>query len=165
MKQRTPYTQEFREAILQRMLSGESNAQIAAAAGISPRTLSTWRCRARLEGRLPPAPPPASGPGPADKFLMVRESYGMNEEELGAYARSKGVFVEDLRRWQDNCLQVNGGMSQDVVRVNAEKRELDRQCRELRKELHRAQLASAELAALLTLSKKARAIWGEREDA
>ena len=44
-------------------------------------------------------------------------------------------------------------------------RDVRREVRSLKRELQRKEKALAETAALLTLSKKARAIWGEGEDA
>ena len=41
---------------------------------------------------------------------------------------------------------------------------VDREVRSLQRELRRKEKALAETAALLTLAKKARAIWGEDED-
>ena len=82
--------------------------QLAKQTGISDVTLYTWRKQARLEGLAVPA----DGKNPeqwssADKFAVVLETALMNEAQLGAYAREKGLYVEQIAAWREACVQAN----------------------------------------------------------
>lgn len=50
------------------------------------------------------------------------------------------------------------------IKLNRELKDSEKERRKLEKELQRKEKALAEAAALLVLSKKANAIWGESED-
>ena len=148
------YSPELKEAMLRRMLppNNESITKISKEEGISEQTLRNWRDKARKEGYA--APGTNASPddwSTQDKFLVVVETASMNETELAEYARKKGLYVEQIKAWKDACLNANGGVAKEAARLN-------------REELQRKEKALAEAAALLVLSKKANAIWGDPED-
>lgn len=87
----------------------------------------------------------------------------MNETELAEYARKKGLYVEQIKSWKDACLNANGGVAKEAARLNRELKDSEKERKKLEKELQRKEKALAEAAALLVLSKKANAIWGEPE--
>ena len=87
----------------------------------------------------------------------------MNETELAEYARKKGLYVEQIKSWKDAYLNANGGVAKEAARLNRELKDSEKECKKLEKELQRKEKALAEAAALLVLSKKANAIWGEPE--
>jgi len=89
---------------------------------------------------------------------MIKETFHMNELELGEYCRNKGILASDLRRWEDEITEESQGLT------SAERVSLVNANRKLKKELDRKDKALAEAAALLVLSKKAEAIWGEKEE-
>ena len=64
--------------------------------------------------------------------------------------------------WQ--CERANDWAEDQKLNQARQDREQRRQIRNLERELTRKEKALAETAALLVLSKKARAIWGEGED-
>lgn len=77
--------------------------------GITETTLYTLRKEACVKGRDTP------GDGQVfdkwsgqDKFLVVLETFTMNEAELGAYCRKKGLHKEQIKAWQATCLNANG---------------------------------------------------------
>ena len=88
----------------------------------------------------------------------------MNETDLAEYARSKGLFVEQIRAWRDACMNANGGIAKEAARLNRELKDSEKERKKLERELQRKEKALAEAAALLVLSKKANAIWGDPED-
>ncbi|MDT8444559.1 MAG: IS3 family transposase, partial [Desulfuromonadales bacterium] len=88
-----------------------------------------------------------------------------NESERSAYCRKRGLYPEQLAAWRQACEQANDWAEQRSQEHAKADRELQRKMRELERELQRKDKALAETAALLTLSKKARAIWGDGEDA
>lgn len=70
---------------------------------------------------------------------------------------------KQIRRWRDSCEQANERSARaatqqgDILKVERKR------IRELERDLHRKNAALAETAALLTLRKKAQAIWGDEE--
>lgn len=161
------YSNELKESILRRLLppNSESISKVAREEGISEQTLRNWRDKARKEGR--PAPGKESTTeewSTQDKFLVVVETAGFNESELAEYARQKGLYVEQIKSWRDACMNANGGVAKEAARLNRELKESEKERRKLEKEVQRKDKALAEAAALLVLSKKANAIWGEPED-
>ena len=81
----------------------------------------------------------------------------MNETELAEYAHKKGLYVEQIKAWKDACMNANGGVAKEASRLNRELKDFEKERRKLEKEF-------AEAEALLVLSKKANALWGESED-
>lgn len=161
------YSQEHREAVLRKLLppNNRTVAEVAADEGISNATLYAWRKQARQEGRLLPD----QGTGPEswssrDKFNAVLETAPLSETELAEYCRSRGLYPEQVKRWRTSC-EVANDRSDKAARQNDQivKSERKRN-RELERELKRKNAALAETAALLTLRKKAQAIWGEEDE-
>ena len=69
-----------------------------------------------------------------------------------------------IKAWKDACMNANGGVAKEASRLNRELKDFEKERRKLEKELQRKEKALAEAEALLVLSKKANAIWGESED-
>ena len=95
---------------------------------------------------------------------------GMDSPEAGKFCRSKGITLEELKEFSEWCSNSNGDvaledklhtrekeLSMAVTSLSAENRAKD-------KELRRKDKALAEAAALLVLSKKAQAIWGDKDE-
>jgi transposase-like protein len=161
------YSKEYKDSILRRMLppNSESIPKIAKEEGISEQTLRNWQERARKNGYAAPgAQAQPEDWSTRDKFLIVVETASMNESELAEYARKKGLYVEQIKGWQDACMNANGGIAKEAARLNRELKESQKQRKKLERELQRKEKALAEAAALLVLRKKANAIWGDPED-
>ena len=161
------YSPELKEALLRRMLppNNESITKISREEGISEQTLRNWRDKARKEGHAAPGIDASPDDwSTQDKFLVVVETASMNETELAEYARKKGLYVEQIKAWKDACLTANGGVDRDAARLNRELKDSEKERKKLEKELQRKEKALAEAAALLVLSKKANAIWGDPGD-
>ena len=88
----------------------------------------------------------------------------LNEADLAEYARKKGLYVEQIKAWRDACMNANGGIAKEAARLNQELKDSQKERKKLEKELQRKDKALAEAAALLVLTKKANAIWGDPED-
>jgi transposase len=159
------YSEQFREQILKRMLAPESATvpQLHEETGVNKNTLHTWRSKWKQEGLL--AEQTVKGTqgkslSGQEKFRIVVETAQLNETELSVYCRERGVYPEQVKQWQQDCM--NGvdkpGKPQPPVQKVSE---LSKENRRLQAELKRKEKALAEAAALLVLSKKARAIWGD----
>jgi transposase-like protein len=144
----------------------QSVADIAKETGLSEATLYKWQRQAREKGLVVPGGEVNSDRwSTQDKFQIVLETSTLSEVELAEYCREKGIYVEQVKAWKDACLQANGGVAQEAARLQKELKQKERENRELQKELNIKERALAETAALLVLRKKARAIWGDGEDA
>lgn len=91
------------------------------------------------------------------------EAAPLNEAELGAYCRRKGMLVEQLERWR---VEVHAVLSGNQGGTAKSERAADKKrIRDLEKDLRRKEKALAETAALLVLSLKYEALWTDGEDA
>ena len=158
------YSQEQKEAIVTRMMSpnNESVAQISEKEGITKVTLYKWRKEARAAGVATPGNGKTSDKWSSqDKFLIVMETFAMNESELAEYCRKKGLYREQIEAWRTACLQANGQVFDQSKQLNGTLKEEQKRAKQLEKELQKKEKALAEAAALLLLRKKVQAIWGD----
>jgi len=97
-----------------------------------------------------------------DKLKVVLEASSLDDDQLGAFLRTKGLHQTHLDQWRSQMLnglqngfskKKSGRMKVDVKRIRA-----------LEKELNRKDKALAETAALLVLKKKVQEIWGDEDD-
>lgn len=160
------YSPELKEAILRRLLppSNEPVAKISKEEGIPAGTLQRWKMEAKSNGIAAPSGDNAEEWSTQDKFLIVVETAKLNETDLAEYARTKGLYVEQIKAWRDACMNANGGVAQEAAKLNQDLKNEKATRKKLEKELQRKEKALAETAALLVLSKKANAIWGDPED-
>jgi len=99
-----------------------------------------------------------------NKLAVVIETAALNEQELSAYCREKGLYVEQVRRWRE-AAETGATMERPLSAQERREWQSDRKkSRRLEKDLRRKDKALAEAAALLVLQKKAREIWGDNED-
>lgn len=162
------YSEERRRAVLAKLSPPHNRTvrEVAAEEGLSKATVYNWRKQAREHGELyPDAGSDAQGWSARDKFAAVIETASMNEAERSEYCRKRGLYPEQLLAWRRACEKANDWAEERSASQLKADREQRRKMRELERELARKEKALAETAALLTLSKKARAIWGEDEDA
>lgn len=160
------YPKERREAVLRKMQPPEnrSMAEIAEEEGISLGTLYNWRKEARSEGRLfPDSDTTPEGWTSADKFAAVLEAAAMNEEQLAEYCRKRGLYPEQVAEWREACVMANDTRENRVKSLKAARKDDRKRVKKLEAELRRKDKALAEAAALLVLSKKVAALWGEDE--
>ena len=156
----TRYSTEYKEMIVKRMLSedGVSVRDLVSETGVSRSTLYKWRNQYGLSQSH------SSKWSGEMKFAALLETASLNETELAAYCRNKGLYVEDLASWKAEA--INGYSRQNIADTGLKKdlQSMTKEAEKLKKELERKDKALAEAAALLVLSKKANAIWGEFEE-
>jgi transposase-like protein len=160
------YLQERKEAVLRKMLPPHNRSirELSREEGISEPTLYQWRTEARRQGvLLPAAEQGPEGWTSRDKFAAVVETAALNEAELGAYCRQRGLYPEQIQAWRLACEQANDWDRSQQRQLKAAREADQQRVRELERELRRKEKALAEAAALLVLRKKAEAIWGEDE--
>ena len=161
------YSQERKESVLKKMLP-PANISISALAkqeGISDATLYIWRKEARAQGRLmPDSDNTPNGWTSRDKFAVVMETAAMNQSEMAAYCREKGIYVEQLTQWRAACEQANDWSQASEKELKSATKADRKRVAELEKELARKEKALAEAAALLILRKKFNTLFEDPED-
>src|SRR6478735_10773827 len=104
------YSTERRAAVLKKLEPPHAVPlrQLAKDEGISEATLHTWRRDARSQGRLlPDADAGPDGWTSRDKFAAVLETAALNEVDLAAYCRQRGLYAEQIQTWRVACEQAN----------------------------------------------------------
>lgn len=176
------YTDGFKARMVGRMAGPEgiSATALSREVGVSQNSLSQWLRRARTLGVVTTTNSNGNGRGamteqeaegdtlkkrPRDwtaeeRLEAVTEAAKLSGDELGAFLRRKGLHEAQLASWRKAILEALGpGGKKPASKNSAEAKRI----RELEKELRRKDSALAETAALLTLSKKVRALWGDRD--
>lgn len=159
-KERRRYTAEFKESVLKRLEppTNDTVASLAEELGVSRTAIYTWR---RTKDNSSGSSNPTKRWSPKDKFHVVLETSTLTEQELATYCRRKGLFVEDVKAWREQCIRANASNSKDPSKLEEDLREEKQRTKSLERELRRKEKALAEAAALLVLRKKAQAIWGD----
>lgn len=143
----TQYAAERKGSVVRRMLESPDRPirELSQETGISVWSLYDWRKKAMKDnqlvaGKSNPSGKQASSPKRTaiQKIAVVAETAAFNEAELAEYCRQQAL--------------------REAKAVQA------RRIKELEREPRRKERALAETAALLTLRKKASAIWGGGED-
>jgi transposase-like protein len=133
--------------------------------GVSNGSLYNWRKQYRDKGiAVPGDDSKAENWSAEDKLAVVFETMPLNEANLSEYCRSKGLYVEQIRQWKEAALTGYQSTAQTKKQSAANHKSDQKKIKKLEAELRRKDKALAETAALLVLSKKCQAIWGENED-
>jgi len=154
------YSEAVKADVRRRMSPSQRQSvdRISEELGIHVVTLYNWRKAWRLQGEVVPASEKEpEGWSAADMFTVVMESAGLNETELSAYCRERGLFHELVSRWRQAAQDAN----QKPVLTVKEQKEFERlraqdqrEIKALKKELQGKEKVMAEMAALLVLRKK-----------
>jgi transposase-like protein len=164
------YTETLKARMVRRMLGPRATRQtdLARETGIPQPTLSRWlretaTFKAMKEHDKPDEAPPApAARRPQDwsaeeKLAAVVETRGMPAQNLGEFLRRHGLHAEELEAWRTSAM---AAMAAPPRKGGGESKRI----RELEKEIRKKDKALAETAALLVLSKKVRALWGDAAD-
>ncbi len=149
-----PYPEEQKEALIKRMLSPENKsiAELSQETGINRSTLNNWKRRAKKNAGITTDSNKIFSS--QQKFLIVMETYAMNEAELAAYCRSNGLYMQQINQWRSTCMNANESVVKPSKELQTELQEEKKKNKSLEKELQRKEKALAETAALLVLRKK-----------
>jgi transposase-like protein len=162
------YTQEFKVQSVEKALSRRTDKTINSVADdlrIGYSTLQRWIHLAKKnkleksETSMSTEKSPQSWTK-AQRLEAVMDCHGLNNEQLSSYCRKNGIYPHHIKEWKLDFLSKNQ-TSESVSRQ--EQKKLKQENKRLQKELNRKDRALSETAALLVLSKKCQAIWGEKE--
>lgn len=158
------YSTGFRNNIIKQVLPPENKSisKVSIESGVSEQTIRNWIFKLKagnldpIEGEVSPLQR-----SPTEKMSLLLESKKLQDDELGQWLRKNGLHSEHLALWEQELREVVTDNSQkDKKTILDQKKKI----KALEKELNRKEKALAEMAALMTLKKKADAIWGEEED-
>ncbi len=153
------YGRAFKERAVARLLPPESSPveTVSRELGVSVSTLERWRADALLQGdghRVWTA---------AARLEAVIATAVMDAEAKSAWCREKGLYPSELESWRQGAMAALA--EPEEVRASPQQtRQAKKRIKELERELKRKDKALAETAALLVLSKKLSAIYGEGAD-
>ncbi len=159
------YAEEFKESVIARMLppNNEGIPELAMETGIPKDTLYSWRIKHRKSKVNRIAKTDQTGGFSSEEiYSIVVETASMNENEMSAYCRRKGLYAERIEVWRKHCQQANMIRSARADRGLIGKQA--QRIKSLESELRRKDKALAETAALLVLKKKVREILAGPED-
>lgn len=153
------YSQEFKQRAVARLLPPESSPVevVSREIGVSVDTLERWRSEALAmpeTDRIWTA---------AARFEAVITTAAMDEAARSAWCRQHGVYPAELEKWRSSAVEALAS-PQESRATPQQTRHSQRRIKELERELKRKEKALAETAALLVLSKKLSAIYGEGPD-
>jgi transposase len=158
------YSKRIKSSVMKKILPPENRSvpEVAKEIGISEQTIYNWK-RMAENGTLVLDAETVSpvSLNRLEKFSLLLEGKGINEKNAGAWLREKGLHSEHLNLWEQELQDI---LKDKDTKYREENARLKKEKRELEKELRRKDKALAEVAALLTLKKKAHEIWGDRED-
>ena len=162
------YSQKFKVQSVENALSkgGEQTLKdIADDLRIGYSTLQRWIGLAKENKLEPPETNMLTEKSPqswtkAQRLEAVMDCHGLNDEQLSSYCRENGIYPHHVKKWKSEFLSEN--QSSDST-SRQEQKKLKQENKRLQKELNRKDRALSETAALLVLSKKCQAIWGEKE--
>ena len=152
------YSEGFKKSVVEKLLmpGGKGVSELSQEIGVCNQTLYNWRDRYANSELIPKSPRKWNL---KDKYSAVMEAAGLSGEELGKWLRKTGLHGEHIDIWKKEIEQIVSS-----PKDKEEIRKLKAENKKLKKELDRKEKALAETAALLTLKKKAAAIWGEEEE-
>lgn len=148
------YTKERKAEIIHRMMppENESVAQIAKEEGIT----SVRRKEARVAGSVTPGNGQTSDKWRShDKFLIVMDTFAMNELEIAEYCRKKGLYREQIEAWRNVCLQANAQSFDQAKQLNGELKDEQQRAKKLEKDLRKKENSASTVTRQTKTRKKA----------
>lgn len=157
------YSKRFKESVIRKILPPDSRSvpDVAREMGISDQTVYNWKKKLENGMALLEEESSPSSLGQLEKFNLLLEGKTLSVDESGKWLREKGLHSEHLNLWEQELKDI---LKDKETELKHENSRLKKEMKELERELRRKEKALAEVAALLTLKKKAAEIWGEKED-
>src|SRR5690554_3372090 len=112
--------------------------ELAEQEGITATTLYNWRKQARARGQVLPSR--STQPDlwtSQEKFQIVLETAPMNEAELSAYCRERGLYPEQVEAWRDACMNANDDAAAQAKQLRQARKAEQKRLRKLERELER----------------------------
>jgi len=165
----TKFSNEFKEAIISKVLSnpGSSLRSIAAEAQVGVSTLHKWVKLSKTLQNISGLGATAIINNPpidwslSKKLQAIIDTAPLNDEALNYYCRQQGIYKSQLDQWKLSFLSNQDFGSKKTAE---ELKSLRIQNKRLERELQRKDKALAEASALLLLKKNLDRLWMENEE-
>lgn len=162
------FNQEFKVQSVDKALTRRDDQtlnKIADDLGIGFSTLQRWIRLAKDNKLEKPETTISTEKSPQDwnktqRFEAIMHCYEMKDEQVSSYCRENGIYPHHIIEWKSEFLSMK---EITPAESRQEQKKLKQEVKRLQKELNRKDRALSETAALLVLSKKCQAIWGEKE--
>ncbi len=151
------FSKEFKQNIVEKVISGSSIQTLAEEMGISKYSIYQWVRDQRYGNNSSSRP---SGLALLEKQTLLLESRGIQEDDLGEWLRKNGLHSEHLEKWKKEIDQTMQKSNDDKAKIRTLKKENE----DLKKDLRRKEKALAEVTALLALKKKLGCLFGDEEE-
>lgn len=161
------YSEERKAAILKKLLPPQNRTVVSVATeeGISDATLYNWLKQCRKQGKPVPGRSKTGDEWSGEaKLAVIIETSSLSEEELSAYCREKGLYVEQVKRWKDACILSTGQETDQRKETQKQQKQSQKRIKKLEAEVRRKDKVLAETTSLLVLSKKLEALYGSDQD-
>ncbi|SET54690.1 transposase [Thorsellia anophelis] len=176
------FTVEFKETILTKLLDGDYTSITALAQhyNISTSTLYKWQAEIKsgsndnimknkkvhknTSNKTKSSIPVNKLTEAQKKLNIIIATSTLNEAELARYCRENGYDIAMVKSLLSECVEALAMKEMNVIAESHKLAEKDKEISHYKKELDRKDRALSETAALLVLSKKAKAIWGETQE-
>jgi len=158
------YTKKFKENALKKILPPENRSiiEVAEDLNIAQQTLRNWK--QKLDNKRNSILSRSVSPvrlGIAERYSLLIESFKIKKKDKGKWLRENGLHSDHLKLWEKEFKEQ---LTEQEKKLKSENKELKAAKKKLEKELLKKDKALAEMAALITLKKKAEAIWGDGEE-
>lgn len=158
------YSEERKAMLVSKLLPPHNRSVMAVSEeeGISKSALYSWLKQSREQG----VPVPGSRSAKDDwsahaKLAVLIETASLSEVELSAYCREKGLYPEQIQHWKEACFSLPPHQDKATQKQHKADQKI---IKELRAEVRRKDRVLAETTALLVLSKKLEALYGNDPD-
>lgn len=178
------YPVQLRNSIVKRLLAKEIRiVEAVEEYGVSKQTLQRWvsteRQKAKTHGRGTPNDTEMTSKIPLPNNVSFTKMYnayvlcqhfGFESSEAGKLCRQEGLMMEDVKNFAKAVAKHEltdpkevAGLVTSRKKDKSKLKELESANRRAKSEIAKKDKVTAELTALLVLSKKAEAIWGDKE--
>ncbi|MEI6848228.1 MAG: helix-turn-helix domain-containing protein [Chlorobiaceae bacterium] len=134
-----------------------SIVEVSKETGINDQTIRNW-IKKSASGILPDCSQESSPRfmTPKEKYQLVLEAGGIDNEQLSRFLRERGLHSEHLTIWDQEPREM---IDKKNDKNDQELKALKKRSQELEKKLHRKEKALAEATALLLLKKSGMLLW------
>ncbi len=157
---RRHFSDEFRKQAVRRFLTrgNQPVADLATECGVTTITLKRW-VEMMSQGSSTQNQKKRSATLSVDKFALIVYFLRLPEDKQGAFLREHGLTSDQLASWEAELKsQLDRTPNEELLRV--ETQQAKQRVKDLEKQILRKDKVLAETTALLVLSKKLEALWG-----
>lgn len=167
MRHPTVYSKSIKAAVLAKAMApnAPSVRRLAQEFNMPYMTIYSWKKTMLKKPNVMQmnAPQRPNDKSPEAKLQAVMDTVGKTEQQQSAYCRTQGIYPNHLETWKKQMLEGLGAVG--TKERKTESQQVQKENKQLRRDLERKDKALAEVTALLILKKKADLLWGETEDA